>query len=145
MDYNYIQSLLVIENLPKLKTRIIQQNISYKIERLQCIFFESFPISVLVVYEVSKSSGANTLGVDRKFFKTLNDKRNEFREEMLKGSRSQKSGKTFKVKKDLLLKARITDEVLKWLKLELEEETLKFRFKLYYKLDRQMVLFFLSL
>lgn len=129
-DYNFIQSLLVIDNLSKLKTRIIQRNIPHEIERLQCIFLESFPISVLAVYEISKSSGANTPGVDRKFFKTLNDKRNEFREEMLKGSRYQKSGKTFKVKKDLPLKARITDEVLKQLKLELEEETLKFRFKL---------------
>lgn len=129
-DYNFIQSLLVIDNLSKLKTKIIQQNIPHEIERLQCIFLEFFPISMLAVYEVSKSSGANTPGVDRKFFKTLNDKRNEFREEMLKGSRYQKSGKTLKVKKDLPLKARIIDEVLKQLKLELEEETLKFRFKL---------------
>lgn len=129
-DYNYIQSLLVIENLSKLKTRIVQRNIPHDIERLQCIFLESFPISVLAVYEISKSSGANTPGVDGKFFKTLNDKRNEFREKMLKGSRYQKSGKTFKIKKDLPLKSRISDEVLKHLKVELEEETLKFCFKL---------------
>ena len=33
-DYNYIQLLLVIENLQRLKTRIIQQNIPHEIERL---------------------------------------------------------------------------------------------------------------
>ena len=49
---------------------------------------------------------------------------------MLKGTRYQKSGKTFKVKKDLPSRAIVTDEVLKQLKFELAEETLKFRFKL---------------
>ena len=129
-DYNYTQSLLVIENLQTLKTRIIQQNIPHEIERLQCIFLESFPISILAVYEISKSSGANTPGIDGKFFKTLKDKKDEFRQKMLKGTRYQKSGKTFKVKKDLPSRAIVTDEVLKQLKSELAEETLKFRFKL---------------
>ena len=136
-DCNYIQSLLVIGNLSKLKTRIVQRNIPHEIERLQCIFLESFPISVLAVYEISKSSGANTPGVDRNFFKTLNDKKNEFREKMLKGSRYQKSSKTFKIKKDLPLKARISDEVLKQLKLELEEETKKLADKQIRELKRK--------
>jgi len=129
-DYNYIQSLLVIENLQKLKTRIVQQNIPHEIERLQCLFLESFPISILAVYEISKSSGANTPGIDGKFFKTLKNKRDEFRQEMLKGTRYQKSGKTLKVKKDLPSRAIVTDEVLKQLKSELAEERLKLGFKL---------------
>ena len=129
-NYNYIQSLLVIENLQKLKTRIVQQNIPHEIERLQYIFLESFSISILAVYEISKSSGANTPGIDGKFFKTLKTKKDEFQQEMLKGTRYQKSSKTFKVKKDLPSRAVVTDEVLKQLKSELAEETLKFRFKL---------------
>lgn len=129
-DYNYIQSLLVIENLQKLKTRIVQQNIPHEIEKLQCIFLESFSISILAVYEISKSSGANTPGIDGKYFKTLQNKKDEFQQEILKGTRYQKSGKTFKVKKDLPSRAIVSDEVLKQLKLELAEETLKFRFKL---------------
>jgi len=129
-DYNYIQSLLVIENLPKLKTRIVQRNIPHEIERLQCLFLESFPISILAVYEISKSSGANTPEIDGKFFKTLSDKRNEFRREMLKGTRYQRSGKTYKIKKELPSKAIVTDEILKKLKSELANETLQFRFKL---------------
>lgn len=129
-DYNYIQSLLVIENLRRLKTRIIQQNIPDEIERLQCIFLESFPIGILAVYETSKSSGANTSGIDKKFFKTLKNKKDEFRQKMLKGTRYQKSGKTFKILKDLPSRAIVTDEVLKLLKYQLAEETLRFRFEL---------------
>ena len=129
-DYNYIQSLLVIENLQRLKTRIVQQNIPYEIERLQCTFLESFSISILAVYEVSKSSGANTPGIDKIFFKTLKNKKDEFRQKMLKGTRYQQSGKTLKVKKDLPSRAVVSDEVLKQLKSELAEETFKFRVKL---------------
>lgn len=129
-DYNYIQSLLVIKNLQKLKTRIVQQNIPHEIERLQCIFLESFPISILAVYEISKSSGANTPGIDGKFFKTLKTKKDEFQQEMLKGTRYQKSSKMFKVRKDLPSRAVVTDEVLKQLKSELAKETLKLCFKL---------------
>jgi hypothetical protein len=130
IDYNYIQSLLVIENLQKLKTRIIQQNIPHEIERLQCIFLESFSISILAVYKISKSLGANTPGIDGKFFKTLKNKKDEFLQTKLKGTRYQKSGKTFKIKKDLPARAIITNEMLKQLKFELAEETLNFRFKL---------------
>lgn len=130
IDYNYIQSLLVIENLQKLKTRIIQQNIPHEIERLQCIFLESFSISILAVYKISKSLGANTPGIDGKFFKTLKNKKDEFLQTKLKGTRYQKSSKTFKIKKDLPARAIITNEMLKQLKFELAEETLNFRFKL---------------
>jgi hypothetical protein len=71
IDYNYVQSLLVIENLPKLKIKIVQQNIPHLIEKLQFIFLESFSISILAVYEISKSLRFNIPGIDRKFFKTL--------------------------------------------------------------------------
>jgi retron-type reverse transcriptase len=129
-DYNYIQSLLVIKNLQRLKTRITQRNIPHEIEILQCLFLESFPISIVAVYEVSKSLGANMPGIDKNFFKTLKNKKDEFRKKMLKGTRYQKSGKTLKVKKDLPLRAVVTDEVLKQLKSEFLEETLKRSFKL---------------
>ena len=42
MDYNYVQSLQVIKILPNLKTLVVQQNLLPEIERLQCIFMESF-------------------------------------------------------------------------------------------------------
>jgi len=130
MDYNYVQSLQVIKILPDLKTRIVQQNLPHEIERLQCIFIESFPISVLAVYDISKSSGASTPGVDGKYFSTMKIKRECYLNQQLKGTRYQKSGKSFKVKKNLPKKAVPNYEILKQLKLELSEETLKYRFQL---------------
>ena len=130
MDYNYVQSLQVIKILPDLKTRIVQQNLPHEIEKLQCIFMESFSISVLAVYDISKSSGASTPGVDGKHFPTIKIKRERYLNQQLTGTRYQKSGKSFKVKKDLPKNAVINDEILKHLKLELSEETLKYRFRL---------------
>lgn len=130
MDYNYTQSLQVIKILPDLKTRIVQQNLPHDIERLQCIFLESFSISILAVYEISKSFGAKTPGVDGKYVSTISMKRENYLNLQLTGTRYQRSGKSFKVKKDLPKKALITEEIMKQLKLELSEETLKFRFQL---------------
>jgi retron-type reverse transcriptase len=130
MDYNYTQSLQVIKILSDLKTRIVQQNLPRDIERLQCIFLESFPISILAVYKISKSSVAKTPGVDGKYFPTVSIKREHYLNQQLTGTRYQKSGKSFKVKKDLPKKAIITDEIIKQLQLELSKETLKFCFQL---------------
>lgn len=130
MDYNYVQSLQVIKVLPELKNRIVQQNLPHEIEKLQCIFIESFAISVLAVYDISKSSGAATPGVDGKYFSTIKIKREIYLNQQLIGTKYQKSGKSFKVKKDLPKNVVINDEILKQLKLELSEETLKYRFRL---------------
>ena len=130
MDYNYVQSLQVIKILPDLKTRIVQQNLPHEIERLQCILIESFSISVLAVYDISKSSGANTPGVDGKHFSTMKIKRECYLNQQLIGTRYQKSGKSLKIKKNLPKKAVINDEILKQLKSELSEETLKYRLQL---------------
>jgi hypothetical protein len=60
----------------------------------------------------------------------LKNKKDEFRQKMLKGTKYQKSGKAFKILKDLPSRAIVTDQVLKQLKHEFAEETLKFCFKL---------------
>lgn len=69
MGYSYIQSLQVRKVLPNLRTQINQQNLPYDIERLQCIFIESFCISILAVFELSKSLDANFSEVKVFFFK----------------------------------------------------------------------------
>lgn len=66
--YNYVQSLQVIEVLPSLKTQIVQQNLPYNIERLQCVFIESFCIAVLAVFELSKSLSAKKRSPNEVFF-----------------------------------------------------------------------------
>ena len=129
-DYNYVQSLQVTEVLSILKTRIVQNNLPHSIERLQCIFVESFCISVLAVLEISKSNGAITPGVDGKCFSTLNRKRDEYRFRQLKGTRYHMSGKSFKIKKDLPREAIIFDDLNETLKIQLINETTNFRFKL---------------
>lgn len=130
MGYNYTQSLQVMKILPDLKSRIVQQNLPHDIERLQCIFLESFPINILAVYEISKSSGAKTPGIDGKCFSTISMKRENYINQQLIGTRYKKSGKSFKVKKDLPKNAVITKDIMKDLKLELSEEIFKFRFQL---------------
>lgn len=131
IDYNYIQSLLVIKNQQKLKTRIIQQNLPNTIEKLQCLFLESFPISILAVYEISISPGSILPGNDEKKFKTLKTKKNEFQRKILeKTNYHKKCNKTYRTWKEFPSQALISNEILKRLKLELIEENLKFRFKL---------------
>jgi len=130
MDYNYIQSLQVIKVLPSFKTRIVQKNLLHGMERLQCIFLESLLIAILAVFEISKSPGANTPGIDGKYFSTISDKRENYINQQLIGTRYQKSGKSFKVKKNLPKKAVITDVIAEQLKRQLSEETLQLRFKL---------------
>nr|YP_010377420.1 hypothetical protein NDC64_mgp21 [Navicula tsukamotoi]QYB23107.1 hypothetical protein [Navicula tsukamotoi] len=129
-DYNVIQSQLVKINLTKLKCRIVKNNLPIEIEKLQRIFIESFAISVLAVYEISKSLGANTAGTDGNFFKNLQSQKADFFKKNLKNTRYQRSGKSFKVKKDLPKKALINEEILSNLKLTLKEDNLDLCFKL---------------
>lgn len=130
MGYNYIQSLLVIESLAKLKTRIVQQNIPSEIDKLQRIFFESFPVNILAVYEMSQSSIASSFGVDGGFFKAINGKKNKFWHKRLRGIAFRKFSKVYAVKRDFFLKDLITDEICKRFKFELKKKMLRFCFKL---------------
>lgn len=63
--------------------------------------------------KISVHSRSNTPGIDGQFFKTKGFVRNEYLQQMLKGSKYAFSKKSLKVKKDLPKKARITTEVLK--------------------------------
>ena len=129
-DYTVIQSQLVKINVTKLKCRIVKNNLPIEIEKLQCIFIESFSIGVLAVYEISKSSGANTAGTDGNHFETLKNLKSIFLKKNLKNTRYQRSTKSFKIKKDLPKKALITNEILSTLKLNLKEVNLNLCFKL---------------
>ncbi len=129
-DYNVIQSQLVKINLTKLKCRIVKNNLPIEIEKLQCVFIESFGISVLAVYEISKSSGSNTAGTDGNSFKILKSQKADFLKKNLKNTRYQRSGKSFKVKKNLPKKALINEEILSNLKSTLKQDNLNLCFKL---------------
>lgn len=72
--YSYVQSLQVIKALPSLRTQITQQNLSYDIERLQCIFIESFCTAILAVFELSKLLSAKKLALNEVFIFKRNGK-----------------------------------------------------------------------
>ncbi len=129
-DYTYIQSVQVTEVLSISKTRIVQSNLPHSIEKLQCIFAESFCISVLAVLEISKLNGAKIPGVDKKSFSTFDCKRNEYLSRQLKRTRYYASGKSFKIKKDLPRKAILSYDLNESLKTQWINETINFRFKL---------------
>lgn len=130
MGYNYIQALLVIESLAKLKTRIVQQNIPSEIDKLQRIFFESFPVNILAVYDMSQSSIVSSLGVDGKFFKAIGREKNKLRQKRFRGIAFRKFSKIYAVKRDFFLKDLTTDEICKRFKFELKKKMLRFCFKL---------------
>jgi retron-type reverse transcriptase len=138
-DYNYVQSLQVTEVLPSLKTRIVQNNLPHSIEKLQCIFIESFCVSILAVLETSNSNGAETPGMDGKCFSTLSRKRYEYCLQQIKGTRYHMSNKSFKVKKDLPSRAIVSHELNDKLKVQLSEETTNFRFKLLKKCNLKTI------
>lgn len=130
MDYNYSQSLLVIESLAKLQTRIVQQNIPYGIKKLQCIFFESFAINILAVYSISRPFVASSLGADGKLFKTIDNKTSEFQRKRLKGVKFKKFSKIYTIKKVVFSENVSRDRICKCFKSELTKEALQFCFKL---------------
>ncbi|HRP58958.1 MAG TPA: reverse transcriptase N-terminal domain-containing protein [Vicingus sp.] len=59
------------------KERITAQNLPNEISKLQNIFIESFAIAVLAVYEVSKSQGSKTAGVDGVKYITFAEVKND--------------------------------------------------------------------
>lgn len=75
MGYIYVQSLQVIKVLPNLRIQIVQQNLPYAIERLQCFFVESFCTAILAVFDLSRSLGDNPLETYETFFFKKNSKR----------------------------------------------------------------------
>lgn len=66
-----------MKHLVKSKERITAQNLPNEISKLQNIFIESFAIAVLAVYEVSKSPGSKTAGVDGVKYITFAEVKND--------------------------------------------------------------------
>lgn len=101
--YSYVQSLQVIKVLPNLRTPITQQNLPYDIEKLQCIFIESFSTAILAVFELSKSldvvflkkNGKHSCCVKRHIF----DKTTQFRLKLLQKCNLKAVEKSFIAKK----------------------------------------------
>jgi Reverse transcriptase (RNA-dependent DNA polymerase) len=131
IDYNYVQSLQVMEILPNLRTRIVQQNLPHDVEQLQRIFIESFCVAILAVFDLSNSPVADNSKIDGRCFLIKSNKREHYATQQLVGVKCKESGKSFKVKNFCQQKTLMINEVVyKRLRLQLSKKTLRFRFKL---------------
>lgn len=103
-DYNLLVTKLLIIHLKGLKNvgkRVIQNNLSLTLEKLQCIFIESFSIAIFAIHSIKSSSGSKTAGTDFKRFKTKSEFLKLIQKERLKKTKYFYSKKSKKVKKDL--------------------------------------------
>jgi len=130
IEYNFIQSLQVVTTVPNLKTRIFQQNLPHGIEKLQCLFVESFAIKILSVYKISKLSLSTISGVDGKYFPSMSIKLKQYLNQQSIKISYEKSGKLFRLKKKLKTSFVVTNEIKEQLNTEFFDEKLKMCYEL---------------
>jgi hypothetical protein len=119
-----------MKHLAKTKERIIAHNLPNEISKIQNCFIESFAIAVLAVYEVSKSPGSKTAGVDGIKYITLTEVKNNWIQEQLKNTRYGRSFKPFKYRNTLPQKVIIDEETKRMLTLDVENKVLETRLKI---------------
>lgn len=103
-DYNLLVTKLLIIHLKDLKKvveRVIQNNLSSNLERLQCVFIESFSIAIYAIYSIKSSSDSTIAGTDLVRFKKKYEFLKDIQEAKLKKTKYFYSKKSPKVKKDL--------------------------------------------
>lgn len=100
-DYNVLVTKLLIMHLKKVGERVNQNNLSPELEKLQCIFIESFSIAIYAIHCVKSASGSSTAGTDLVRFKKESEFLKVLQEEKLKKTKYFFSNKSPKVKKDL--------------------------------------------
>jgi hypothetical protein len=90
----------------------MNKNLSKDLERVQCLFIESFSILIFCVFEIKKSEGKNTSGTDGVCFKSFSEEKKKKQTELLAKTRYGRSSKKFSVKKDFPLKGFLSDSLL---------------------------------
>lgn len=111
--------------------RVTSVSIPYEIERLQCLFIESCASRYYAVRNIQKSSERFNAGVDNAVFLDVEDELLRYRKKKLSGTRYKMSGKSTRIKKDLPLKARLTEEVKKKIRLHVTQANIKLAMQLY--------------
>ena len=103
-DYNLLITKLLIINLNNTKfkgDRISQKNLPVDLERLQCLFIESFSIVIYAISDIKSSHGSSTAGIDSVRFKTKAEYLNDIQKKRLIKTKYFFSTKSIKVKKNL--------------------------------------------
>lgn len=113
-SYFWLVSKIMREHQNRLPgERVTSLNISYEIERLQCLFIESSVLRYYAVQKIQKSLGCFRAGVDNVAFFKIEDEFFQYQKKQLVGTRYMMSSKSIRVKKDLPRKAVLTAEVKK--------------------------------
>jgi hypothetical protein len=142
-DYNSLVTKLLIINLnntnPKEK-RIIQRNLPVNLEKLQCLFIESFSIVIYAISYIKSSRKNNAASTDFLRFKTKTEFLKNIQKERLIKTKYFFSTKSIKIKKDL--PKIVKDNVLKdsiLAKQLVEEYNLKLQLKLIKKVNLKSI------
>lgn len=85
------------------------------------MFIESFSILIFCVFEIKKSEGNNTSGIDGVSFKSFSEEKKKKRAELIAKTRFFKSSKRISVKKDFPLKGFLSDSILEIIKESTDE------------------------
>jgi hypothetical protein len=94
-------------------TRIIGTNIPHTLNRIQCVAIESITFLFYNIMKVKHSRNSNLAGIDNCSFTNVSIIKHEWRKAQLQSTRYGKSSKHVKIKKDLPLKAKPTEEDVK--------------------------------
>ena len=112
-EYNLLVTKLLITHLNRLSERITQQNLPNDLEKLQCLFIESFSIAIYAINYIKSASGSNTAGSDSIRFKSKAEFLNNIQKKRLIKTKYFFSTKSVKVKKDLpkIVKDNIVEDL----------------------------------
>lgn len=100
-EYNLIVTKLLVINLNRLGERVTQQNLPNELEKLQCLFIESFSIAIYAINDIKSASDSKTSGSDSIRFKSKAEFLKDIQKKRLIKTRYFFSTKSIKIKKDL--------------------------------------------
>jgi len=100
---------------------VTNKNLPKDLERVQCLFIESFSILIFCVFEIKKSEGNNTSGTDGVFFKSVSEEKKKRQTELIAKTRFYRSSKKINVKKDFPLKGFLSDSILETINISTNE------------------------
>jgi len=138
-DYNLLVTKLLIINLKSLNPkgkRIIQQNLPVNLEKLQCLFLESFSIFIYVISYIKFSHKNNATNAEFLRFKTKTEFLKDIQKKRLMKTKYFFSTKSIKIKKDLpkIVKDNLAKDSILAKRL-VEEYNLKLQLKLIKKIN----------
>jgi len=110
-SYNYLVSKEIEISYLKVEKRITFNNLSKNLNKIQCVFIESFSIRVYMIYKIKSSSGSLSPGLDGICFTTISTAKKLWEGQQLSKTRYGMSTKSAKIKKDRPARAIVSSVV----------------------------------